>query len=376
MRASNNPFFFRELAVDAPFCDRSQELSQLVSYAKGKANVVLYSPRRYGKTSLARRIQKRLSDEGAVAIFADLFGITSIEDVAARLAKAVFEITKSKDSLFKTAIKAITSFRPVLKPDETGGVELTIEQSQTRKSGLELLENTMSSIGDFIESSRKLVHIALDEFQEVTELKESAKIEGAMRSHIQRYKASCFFIGSRRRLLLAMFNDSHRPFFQSAINYELKVLPHEELVKFISDLFQSAGKSCSLEKAASISGIVFQHPYYSQKLSFFVYETSEKIVEDDDIKSAYEMLIESERPLFEAIVQGLAPKQIALLKAIARETTRSVFSIDYMKRHDIGSTGGAQGALKRLTILDLIEQDQDKYWKVVDPVFTVWLKAG
>jgi hypothetical protein len=38
-----NPFFFREIPVNAPFCDRQEELRQLQSWAEGKANVVLYS---------------------------------------------------------------------------------------------------------------------------------------------------------------------------------------------------------------------------------------------------------------------------------------------------------------------------------------------
>jgi len=374
MKASTNPFYFREIAIDAPFCDREEELSQLVSYANGKANVVLFSPRRYGKTSLVRRVQKRLAEEGALIIFADFFGISSIDEMASRLAKAVFEVAKPEQSLFEKVIKTIKSFRPVLKPDETGGMALSVEPTTSRKVGADVLEDTVSSLREFIESSDRLVHIALDEFQEITQLKDALKIEGIMRSHIQRFNASCFFIGSRRRLLLSMFNDRRRPFFQSAINYELKVLPHDDLVKFISDLFALRGKVCDISKSDIISKRVSQHPYYSQKLSFFVYEVTDKNIDDGNISEAQEMLLESERSLFEAIVQGLAPQQIALLKAIAREPAASIFSIDYMKRNELGSTGGVQGALKKLTLLDLIEQDPEKCWKVVDPVFSIWLK--
>jgi hypothetical protein len=374
MRAFTNPFYFRELAIKAPFCDREEELSKLISYAKGKANVVLYSPRRYGKTSLVRRVQNRLAEEGALVIFADFFGITSIDDMAARLAKAVFEVAKPEKSLFEKTIGVIKTFRPVLKPDETGGIALSVEPASSGKAGAEVLEDTVSSLREFIESSERLVHIALDEFQEITQLKDAPKIEGIMRSHIQRFDAACFFIGSRRRLLLSMFNDRRRPFFQSAINYELKILPHDDLVKFITDLFSSAGKFCDISKSEIISKKVSQHPYYSQKFAFFVYETSDESVQDEDIAEAFEMLLESERPFYEAIIQGLTPQQIALLRAIARESSPSIFSIDYMKRHGLGSTGGMQGALKKLTLLDLIEQDSNKSWKVVDPVFNIWLK--
>lgn len=374
MVASNNPFCFKEISPTAPFYDRGKEIKNLASYATGRANVLLYSPRRYGKTSLVRRVQRQLSEKGAVTIFADFFGVTSIDDMAARLARAVFEVTRAKEPLFKAAIRAIKSFRPLLRPDEAGGVSLSVERSAERTRGIDLLEDTMSSLGEFIGASKKQVHMALDEFQEIVEIEDGHQIEGVMMSHIQRYDASCFFVGSRRRILLAMFSDRRRPFFQSAINYELGVLPREDLVRFISERFRSAEKPCDSACAGAISDIVCRHPYYSQKLAFFVYEMSEKAVREDAVKEAFASLLESERPVFEAILQGLAPQQIALLRAIAREPAQSIFSVEYMRRHDLGSTGGAQGAIKKLSALDLIDQDEDKRWRMVDPVFAAWLE--
>jgi len=47
-----NPFTLRVIPPGFPFCNRTVELEQLSSHAGNKANVVLFSPRRYGKTSL------------------------------------------------------------------------------------------------------------------------------------------------------------------------------------------------------------------------------------------------------------------------------------------------------------------------------------
>ncbi len=43
-----NPFYFQEVPVDAPFCNRKRKLKELRIYAEGRANVVFFSPRRYG----------------------------------------------------------------------------------------------------------------------------------------------------------------------------------------------------------------------------------------------------------------------------------------------------------------------------------------
>lgn len=345
-----------------------------MAFAEGKASVVLFSPRRFGKTSLVKRVQKHLVDKGFTTILVDFFGVTSVEEVAMRLAKAVFEVTKPKQGLFQTAIQFIKSFRPVLRPDESGGVALTVEFVAPRKRGLDVLGETFASLGLFAKQVENRLHVVLDEFQEITEIKEASQMEGIMRMHIQGHPFSYFFVGSRRRILLSLFNERKRPFFQSAINYELKTLPQDELISFIVDRFQEGEKICSREIADFIVKKISQHPYYSQKLSFFIFEMGDRKIQAKDVAAGFEYLLSSEQQTFEAILQGLAPKQISLLKAIACEPSPSIFSMEYMQHHRLGSTGGVQGAMKRLTALDLVEKTEANYFQVVDPIFKEWLR--
>ena len=370
-----NPFYLQEIPVDAPFCDREKELKELRSYAEAKANVVLFSPRRFGKTSLVKRVQRRLADKGAVVIFADFFGVGSVEDVAARLAKAVYGFTHGKPSLWKTALRTLLSFRPVLKPDPSGGISLSVEPAAAGRSGLHLLEETIDSLSRFIEESKQLIQIALDEFQEIVTLKEALTIEAALRTHIQRQKASYFFIGSRRRVLLGIFNERQRPFFQSAINYPLGPLPVMDLGNFITWQFKEHGKSCTKDMGLRLASTVDCHPYYSEKLGFFVYEMAEA-VNEETIQVGLQKLIVSEKPVFEAILQGLSPHQRLLLKALALEPPKKILAGSYVQKHGLGSTGGVQHSTKHLEDLDLIERKGDpEQWQLVDPILAMWLKA-
>lgn len=367
----SNPFYLHEVPVDAPFCDRLGELRELLSYAEAPANVVLYSPRRYGKTSLVRRIQHALNERGAITIFADFFGVASVEDVAARLAKAVFQVTHGNEGFWKRALKAIGSFRPVLRPDMEGGLSLSVEPSSPNRTGVELLEDTLDSLAVFVRDTGGLVHVALDEFQEIVVLKEALSVEAALRSRIQKQKASWFFVGSRRRVLLGIFNDRQRPFFQSAINYPLPPLPREELVEFLTAQFEAGQKPCGRDLSRAIADKVGGHPYYTQKLAFLMFEHCDTVTWDA-IPVAFQKLIASERPVFEAIIQGLSPHQRLFLRAIALEPTDKPLASAYLQRHRLGSVGGVQHSMHRLGALDLIEKTD--LWRVVDPLFIGWLK--
>ena len=163
------------MPTDGPFCNREDELRILGDHARSLANVVLYSPRRFGKTSLVKRVQENLAGNGAVCVYTDFYGITSVEDVAARLARAVFKVTQAREPLFKKAARLIKSFRPVLlvEPDAEKGFSLKVELASTGSSGFDLLEEVLESSGKFFQETENLVHLALDEFQEITVLPEA-----------------------------------------------------------------------------------------------------------------------------------------------------------------------------------------------------------
>ena len=348
MTNKDNPFIFKEIPIDYYFCNRTKELKELQAYAKAKANVVIYSPRRYGKTSLVKRVQSGLAEKKFITIFVDFFGVTSVEDIASRIAAAVFAVTRKNESIFNKALRFIKTFRPVFRPDETGNVGVRIEQAVFPQKALDLLEQTLTALEQFIKDTKENCHIALDEFQELLNLPEASQIEALLRTQFQKHPISYFFVGSRRHLLLKIFNDKNRPFFQSAINYALNPLPKDELTQFVFDLFKKHGKNCPQNIARSIVEHTHQHPYYTQKLAFFVFEFSSNTVELKNIEASFDELIKSERPVFESILQGLAPRQIALLRALAEEPTETILSAGYMKRHQLGSTGAMQGASKKL----------------------------
>lgn len=369
-----NPFFFREISKDEPFCNREDEIQKLMEHAYSLANVVLYSPRRFGKTSLVKRVQKKLTDRGAICIYVDFFGISTVEDVAARLAKAIFKEVYKRESVFKKATRFITSFRPslVMSPNEKTGFSVSVQMAPSGLTGFALLEDLLESFGSFIEKSDDLVHVCFDEFQDITTLPQALTIEGLLRQYIQKHKASYIFVGSRRRMLLSLFNESQRPFYGSAINFRLEPLPKSEFALFIAELFRKNGKKCSINTAVSIVAAVNCFPYYAQKLSYFIYQNTKILVRPDDVTRGIENLIESEVPAFEGTLLGLSPVQIGLIRAIALEPTESLFTREYLQRHRL-SLGGVQAAKRKLQQLDLIEQ-HNTTWCLVDPVFKLYLE--
>jgi hypothetical protein len=371
----NNPFTMRVIPPDSPFCNRSRELAELSSHATNQANVVIFSPRRYGKTSLVQKIQADIEKKDFLTFYIDLFMVTTVEEVAQRIAKSVYSILHKRESLLEKGaryLKTFKTFRPVLKPSPESGFSLGVEPASISTPGEELLDTVLAELGLFIQKEKSKFLFVLDEFQEITELK-GPSLEGVFRKHIQRHRASYFFVGSRRRVLLDIFNQRSRPFYQSAIMYPVPPLPHEQLVSFLVEQFAAGGKNCTRIAAEEISRRTSQYPYYAQALAYNVFESSGKAVKMEDVEAGFEMLLSSERYGYEAVIQGLTSSQIDLLRALAKSPSAKILSSDYIGRHKL-TVGGVQYARKRLIELDLIEEHQN-VWRVVDPVFCHWLST-
>lgn len=369
-----NPFTFSELAVDEAFCNREKELKELSSHALNKANVVLYSPRRYGKTSLVKRVQADVAKKGVITLYMDFFGVDSVGGIVEQVVSCFYKYCH----LHKKTKWFFSGLRPTMKIDpRDGSASFSIEPSEKRR-GIDLLRETLEEFGKVTQSHKDGFHVVFDEFQELTEIPEARQIEGVMRSSIQTHRnISYFFVGSRRRILLAMFNEKKRPFFQSAINYALGPLPEEQAVGFIIERFKAGGKKCPPHIARDIYTSVGGYPFYIQRIPYSIYEVSQgNGIGPDDYHRGFAKAIEEQKAYYESLLVPLSIQQKRLFTAISNEPTANPFSVKYMFNHNLGSYGGVQGAFKKLLNLDYIEKRADGRYCVVDPVFAKWHCQG
>lgn len=357
------------------FCNRDAEIKDLLRYARNGDNVILFSPRRYGKSSLIKIVLERLEKEGFVAVYVDLFPITSEQDFISRFSSGLLKgIGRGVDprnlgeriaNLFKRMIPSIE-----VKPN---GYALTVKFDQTVETGL-LLDDLMEGLYGYVERKKLKACIALDEFQEITELPDSKKIEGILRSHSQLHKEiAYFYVGSRRRILNDMFLNKSRPFYKSAFSYALREVDKVEFVEYIGKRFKNTGKTCREAIAEKLYDLVRGYPYYVQKLASIAWDASEKECNSKVLDAAYHVLVTMETIDFEGIWSGLTLIQKAVLKAIAKEPTVSPYGREFLEKHRL-SIGGTQRAIKALFSKDLIEKDDKSIYRLTDPVMEAWLR--
>lgn len=371
-----NPFSIGIIQDEHSFCDRVQEKEELIRYARNGDNVVLISPRRYGKSSLVGRVLESLEQEGYLTAYVDLFPVTSENDFVSRLASGLFKgIGKGIDprSFLEKAGHLFRQLVPTYEMTHEGS-KLYVRADPGIKTEVHI-EDLLAGMYEYVEKSKLRAIVCLDEFQEITELPQAKKLEGILRSQMQRHRdISYFYVGSRRRVLQEIFSSRSRPFYKSAYTLVLKEIPRGEIVPYLEERFQSSGKQCRREAAELMYDLVRGYPYYVQKLASIAWDMVETVLDYQTVKDhAYPGLVKVEHVDFEGTWSGLSLNQKALLRAVAEEPTPSPFARVFLQKHNL-SVGGAQGALKVLLEKDLVEQDEEKRYRVTDPVMGAWIK--
>src|SRR3954452_21433705 len=86
--APTNPFQYGALALDEAFTNRDDEIAELSADIRNGQDVVLFAPRRYGKSSLIWRVVQRLVKRGVLVGQIDLMSTPTRGKFAERLGEA------------------------------------------------------------------------------------------------------------------------------------------------------------------------------------------------------------------------------------------------------------------------------------------------
>jgi AAA+ ATPase superfamily predicted ATPase len=368
-----NPFSISSISKDK-FCNRTAEIEKLQNYMRNGTHVVVYAPRRFGKSSLANVVQSGLTD--MENIYVELFSVTSVDEVARLLYGGIVNALGAgaarNDSFLRKVSGFFSRVKFTLSYDAVG---------QTPKFDVSLgdsnpaicIKDVISSLDAYCKKQKKRACVVLDEFQEICGLKESKQIEAFLREGMQRAEMVSFiFMGSRRTILEDMFENKIRPFYKSTIRLELEGMPHDVFSNFIAARFAHAGHPIDQGIAQEIVSYTNGYAYYTQKLALLYFDALESGV--DDIELAKAELIKSESSDCENILVGLLANQKKVLKAIANDPSASIYSSKYLRDNQLGAASSVKTAVQRLVKLDYIEK-RGGVWRTVDPILEKWIKS-
>lgn len=376
MRNMTNPFEYGGVVGEEAFCNRKQEVADLLRAMQNSEKLFLYSERRFGKTSLVRLALQKLPEQEFLGAYVDLWPTDGEASFAAALAKAVTEsLSTSAEKLLDTAKRFFGRLVPSLTADEEGKPVLKFDLQASAERAPEL-EEVLSAPARIAEQSGRRVVVVFDEFQQILEY-ESDLVERRLRSVIQNHrKVSYLFLGSRKHVIQKMFLDKARPLYRAAGHYPLKTIGVADWTPFIRKRFVDAGKPISDEQIRTLVGLTEGHPFYTQHLCHVLWDRCPESspVTEDALHAAVKILLERESYGYTTLWDSLAANQKKLLRGLALE--RGVikpFSGDFTRRYGLRSASNAQRAIEALLARDAIDRDNGSF-VIADRFFKIWIQ--
>jgi hypothetical protein len=370
-----NPFHLRGYHGSFLFCDRKEETKQLINNSKNGINTTLISVRRMGKTGLIHHTFNLLSKEkDVVCIYIDIYATQNLNDFTNQLASVILKTFPENKSIGKKFIKMIRGFAPVLSYDPlTGTPNVSLAYSQVNQP-----EHSLKSLFSFLEQQNKKIIIAIDEFQQVTEYPEK-NTEHILRTLIQPLKNCSFiFSGSRKHILIEMFNSAKRPFFSSTQLLSLAEIETNQYAKFIKKIFKKHKRTITDQSIAFILNWTKKHTYYTQALCNKVYAQNSIEITIEIVYQSCDKLLKEQESIFFQYRNLLTKWQWKLLKAIAKEDkVTQPTGKDFLGKYFLGNSSSVRRSLQSLTDKEMVFQTSTKdgsFYSVYDCFLSRWLE--
>ena len=370
-----NPFAYGTIVRSDNFFDRKEECSRIVATLSGGNNMVLYAPRRFGKTSLAFKAIEILEEAGFICVYFDFSTVFSPESFVRLYSKALSAKQSNLNKFAQMFASIIKTIRPLLTFGQDGLPEFSIDFTNTEVN--ETVISQLLDMPEMIAGDNKRVIFFFDEFQEAEKLK-AINFEALLRSKVQQQrKTNYLFFGSKTHLLCEMFNSRNRAFYNSANQMSIGALPQGETITFLISKFSLSDIHINDETAKYLITVAADIPHYIQLLASEIWQNavnSQTYITKEMIDECAQRLFILKSDYYLELFNNRSSNQKQLLKALTIES-KNIFSSAYIKKHRLSAVSTLKNSVKELINYGIIEKKGDEYF-ITDPFFKMFIERN
>ena len=361
-----NPFSYSDYVIGEAFCDRAAEQKDLIYYAKNSQNVLLYSHRRMGKTSLVHQVIRRLKKARpkVQSIYVDLYGTLDENDFIDAVLTGLTQIESKLERILKqmAGLKITGSIDPITNLP-------TLSASIKPREKPEYLEKALNLLASY--STKQKLLVVFDEFQEVAKYSEEG-FEKRLRKVIQGHRnISYIFSGSQKHILIEMFDSAKRAFYKMARSYPLEKIEIRHYIDWAQKLFKKKSINISKEIITNIVERSDHQPIYIQQFLFDLWRSATVSLEVlDEIEKS---IITSQKNQFIVLWDLLTQNQKKALRLLVETGGESIYAAEQLQRVGFNSGSVLQRALVALVEKEILSKN-DRF-QFQDAMLKKWVQS-
>lgn len=362
----SNPFEYEKLATGANFCGRDLEIERVMQLVRNRKNILLFGERRYGKTSLIKYAFQQMGKEQITA-FSDLFAVTSAEDVAMCLYRAITDALPF--SLEEKAKSLMDFFKRVtfeIRPDRSG-TSFSLTPAATDKGFEAMIHDALGGAESICERTGKRMVIALDEFQEISEIKE-VRVDAILRERMQNLKhVSFIFSGSKKSVLSQLFTDRQQPLYGMASSIPLGGIEINALREYCNDFLPNPIPELVFEQLYTM---VRGQTKLIMQTCFWLYERETEPTEAL-VMDVIDQIIDEKNEEFKMLFDHYSTADKKVIKLMASAGGKNVFAKDNTDAISTTKQKSLQAIKKLQSKGDVLSESSGDYY-LTDVHFWLW----
>ncbi len=371
MKNIANPFYYGSEVHDDDFCNRTDELQELKEDIASGLNVLLYAPRRFGKTSLLKKLQDDLRDEkDIVTVYFDIFTVSSIDEFIQKYFNELAQNFETSSDKIVNLFKNILQLRPNITMDISPSSDISYGLGFSKKEQQSSLEDILNIPHLYAKKFNKKVVIILDEFQEIEQLDIEKKLRSVIQTHSR--DVSYLFSGSKKSILSKMFSDKNRAFYKSVKHLKIDEIKEKDWIEFITQKFSNSDKNIDEKLIKKCFDITLGYPYYMQQLMYFIWSRTAHVADEKIVQNSIRLMLERESDIYSLVWTSLTPNQKITLKYIVKNGGKNIYTNENLSNSNL-SASTLKSTLESMLKKDIIDKKGDTY-SLIDPFMKYWLQ--
>lgn len=339
---------------------RAELVADLTERLTARRVTALLGPRRYGKTSVLRRIADDLVQGGTSVVWVDLYEVASVSDLALRVDGALNEAVgplRGRLSSIAASLDLNLGFLHL------GFARRKDERPEPRAMLHVLLDALVAAA---------LAHptvIVFDEFPGIVRVDGGA---GMLRTKLQHHfqEIGIVFAGSQPSLMQTMFADRTMPFYAQADLVTIAPFSAAAVTAIVDDGFRATDRDPG-SLGAAIHSFAGGHPHRTMQVADSAWEAAPPgLAYDPQVWESAVSAVRANTDLGnEAVFSGFATSEKAVLRLLASGSTLFGSAADLFGL----SRGSAQNARTNLLASGDIIATRIGH-AVADPLLADWLR--
>jgi hypothetical protein len=366
MVAPLNPFQYSGPVPEEDVIARDAETEELVGLAAGGHNTRVQAPRRYGKTSLLRKVLAEADRQGLRTVYVDLYGVLSRADIADRVSRAYGRI----EGRFRTVVRSALKEVQITITTPLGGLGVAAAPGSGDLALMRLLD--LPEV--LFKRDGVLTVVVFDEFQDL--LRTEGETDALMRSVIQHHahEAGYVFAGSQPGMMRELFDDRARAFYSQARPFDLGPLPIGPVADALVERFARHGRDAGTA-IDPLLGFTRGHPQRTMQLAhhLFALTPARGAADEQTWLDALARTYEHAEPELRQAWDALEDVEQRVVAAIAER--RPLLSGATLERFHLAKSTAQSARDRLLRNGQLLAAGRDGPF-ITDPLLGEWIAAG